>query len=298
MLDACRGIDSVFHTAATIPLMGGRAATRKYREDAYATNVAGTKHTLSASQKQGVARLVYTSSVDVCFDGSPMPDMHEALPYARRVKSVYAATKIAAEKMVLEASGRGAPFTCAIRADGIYGAGSNEILDRFVAAVGSGRMRAAIGDASTLQDNSHVDNLVHGEILAARHLVPGGAACGKAFFITDDSPMNAFEFFRPLIEGLGYEFPKWRIPRAVLLPILTIWQFLHFRLGIEAPMMTPHELDKVSVTHFASIERAHQELGYQPIKTVAEAMAECLPYCRDLLERGDRRPRDRQPGAA
>jgi 3beta-hydroxy-delta5-steroid dehydrogenase/steroid delta-isomerase len=157
-----------------------------------------------------------------------------------------------------------------------------------VAELASGKFKAVIGDGSTLQDNSHVQNLVHGEILAAEHLVPGGVACGKAYFITDYEPRNEFEFFRPLIEGLGYSFPKRRIPAGLLRPIVRLWQYLHFRLGIPAPLMSPHELDKVSVTHFGSIKAAQEDLGYQPVKTVAEAMAECLPYCKELLSRQTR----------
>jgi nucleoside-diphosphate-sugar epimerase len=55
---------------------------------------------------------------------------------------------------------------------------------------------------------------------------------------------------------------------------------MHFTLGIPAPMLSPHELDKVSVTHYASIEKARRELGYAPKRSVAEAMQECLEYCK------------------
>jgi 3beta-hydroxy-delta5-steroid dehydrogenase/steroid delta-isomerase len=285
MLEACEGVDTVFHTAAIIGLLGGRAATREYRQKAYDANVEGTRNTLEAALKQGAKRFVYTSSVDVCFDGSPMPNMNEGLPYAARVKSIYAETKIAAESLVLEANERGGLLTCSIRPDGIYGAGDTNILGRFLDELTSGRLKLRIGNGSALQDNSHVDNLVHGEILAAEHLVRGGSACGKAYFITDNEPRNAFEFFRPLIEGLGYRFPSFGVPVGLLMPIVKLWQYLHFRFGIRTPVFTPHELDKIGVTHFASISAARQDLGYEPIKTVAEAMEECLAYCRELLSR-------------
>src|SRR5690606_8931230 len=115
--------------------------------------------------RQGVRRLVYTSSVDVCFDGSPLPSMNESLPYARRPKSVYAATKIAAERLALAANGVDGLLTCAIRPDGIYGAEPNELIDRVHEQLMAGRLQARLGSPQTLQDNSQVDNLVHGEIL-------------------------------------------------------------------------------------------------------------------------------------
>ncbi len=228
-------------------------------------------------------RLVYTSSVDVCFDGAPTPNMNQQTPYASHPKSVYAETKIAAERRVLRANGEGGLLTCALRADGIYGPGENLILDPLVKNLAAGRLKLAIGSAASLQDNSYIDNLVHGELLAARHLVPGGRACGKAYFITDYEPQNVFEFFRPLIEGLGFEVPERRIPRGLLHPVLKLWELLHFRIGIAPPPLTPHELDKISVTHYGSIEEAERELGYRPIKSVRQALQECLPYCESLV---------------
>ena len=47
-------------------------------------------------------------------------------------------------------------------------------------------------------------NLIHGQILAAEHLVDGGTSPGQAYFINDGEPMNYWRFFQPLIEGLGY----------------------------------------------------------------------------------------------
>ncbi len=285
VLEACEGVDTVFHTAALIGLLGGSSATAAYRRPAWTVNVLGSENVIRACRRQGVGRLVHTSSVDVCFDGTPNPDMDQRTPYADRPASVYQESKIAAEKQVLAADGDGDLHTCAIRADGIFGPEPNVILDTIVTQVALGRLQAAIGSPGTKQDNTYIRNLIHGEILAARHLGPGGSACGKAYFISDYAPQNTFEFFRPLIEGLGCEVPSRRIPRGLVRPLLVLWQHLHFRLGVAAPPVTPHELDKISVTHYGSIRDAERELGYRPIVSHEEAMAECLPYCRELFER-------------
>lgn len=280
MIEACAGIDTVFHAAAVIPLLGGSSATREYADPAWRVNVGGTEILLAACRQQGVARFVYTSSVDVCFDGTPCVEMNQDTPYASRPKSVYAATKIAAEKLVLAANGKGGLYTCAVRADGIYGPEENVILDSIVDQAARGMLTAAVGSADTRQDNSYIDNLVHGELLAAEHLGADGTASGRAYFITDYAPRNTFEFFRPIIEGLGVPFPKRRIPRGLVAPVLTVWEHLHFRLGVPPPPFGPHELDKISVSHYGSIEDARRDLGYVPVKTYEQAMAECLPYCR------------------
>ncbi len=278
---ACEGVDTVFHTAAVIALLGGRSATRAYSDAAWKINVGGTENLLSASRAQGVGRFVYTSSVDVCFDGNACVEMNQRTPYASKPKSVYAATKIAAEKLVLAANGQGGLYTCAVRPDGIYAPEENVILDTIVKQAARGMLRVAIGSAETLQDNSYIDNLVHGELLAAEHLGPDGTASGKAYFITDYAPQNTFAFFRPIFEGLGVPFPKHRIPRALVAPILSLWEHLHFRFGIAPPPFGPYALDKITVSHYGSIEDAKRDLGYTPIKTYEQAIAECLPYCRE-----------------
>jgi 3beta-hydroxy-delta5-steroid dehydrogenase/steroid delta-isomerase len=281
---ACEGIDTVFHTAARISLLGGPTMRQSYRDEAWRVNVTGTQNVIDACVNTDVKRLIYTSSVDVCFDGKPLPNMNESLPYPMRFKSIYAETKATAERLVLEADDGSGLRTCAIRPDGIYGAEPNEMIDRFVEQLNAGNLVARMGPISALQDNSHVANLVDGHLLAARHLLRGGVACGQAYFIADDEPMNSFEFFRPLIEGLGHPFPKREIPVWLLKPLTHAWQGAHFIFGIPKPMLSPHELDKVCVTHYASIDKARRELGYAPRKSVAEAMQECLEYCESNLK--------------
>ena len=69
---AVDGIDTVFHTAAIIELMGGASVTDEYRKRSYAVNVDGTKNLVHAGQKAGVKRFVYTASNSVVMGGQPI----------------------------------------------------------------------------------------------------------------------------------------------------------------------------------------------------------------------------------
>ncbi len=296
MREACDGINTVFHVASMISLLGGKSAPASYRQPAWDINVGGTENIIQACLAQGVQRLVYTSSVDVCFDGEPLPEMDQHTPYARAPKSVYAETKIEAEKRVLAANGKKELTSCAIRPDGIYGPEENLILDAIVVQLAKGGLPAAMGQANTRQDNSYVANVVHGALLAALHLGGNGNACGKAYFISDYAPQNTFEFLRPIIEGLHCRFPTKRIPRALVMPILVFWEHLHFRLGLPEPLIAPHELDKVSVTHYGSIRDAERDLGYTPARSYQEAIQECLPYCKGLFDSVKNKKRNPEAG--
>ncbi len=52
--EVVQGIDTVFHIAAIIDLMGGAAVTEECRQRSYAINVEGSKTLLRAAQAAGV----------------------------------------------------------------------------------------------------------------------------------------------------------------------------------------------------------------------------------------------------
>ena len=68
----------VFHVAAKAGLWG-RAV------DFFNANVLGTDNVIRACQQAGIARLVYTSSPSVVFDGRDMEGVDESVPYAPTV---------------------------------------------------------------------------------------------------------------------------------------------------------------------------------------------------------------------
>ena len=288
MLHACAGIDTVFHTAAMIATLGGRAVTRAYREQAYAINVTGTENVIRACQLQGVRRLVHTSSVDACFNGETDLHMDEHTPYATRFGCVYQETKVPAEQAVLAANTPGGLLTCALRPDGIWGAGGSLMLDMLFEKLKARQLLVRIGGMGGIHDHVHIENLVSAHLLAANALVPGSPVCGKAYFISDGVPARMFQFARPFIEGLGYRVPRFSIPTATLMWLMTAWEWLHFKAGIPVPMFTPHELTKLTVSTVVSSAAASRDFGYRPVQTVAEGMREAVAHYlgADQGERG------------
>src|SRR5581483_10105002 len=91
---AVDGVDTIFHTAAVIELLGGASATEEYRKRSFAVNVDGTKNLVHAAQKAGVKRFVYTSSNSVVMGGKPIAGGDETLPYTDRFNDLYTETKV------------------------------------------------------------------------------------------------------------------------------------------------------------------------------------------------------------
>ncbi len=281
---AVDGIDTVFHTAAIIELMGGASVTDEYRKRSFAINVGGTENLVHAGQASGVQRFVYTSSNSVVMSGQNIPGGDETLPYTSRFNDLYTETKVVAERFVLSQNGVGGMLTCAIRPSGIWGRGDQTMFRKLFESVIAGHVRVLVGRKSARLDNSYVHNLIHGFILAAEHLVPGGTAPGQAYFINDAEPVNMFEFARPVVAACGQRLPRLRISGAAVRATMLAWQRLHFRFGLPQPPLEPLAVERLYLDNYFSVAKATRDLGYRPLFTTEQAMAECLPYYTELFD--------------
>ena len=183
--------------------MGGGSVTGEYRDRSFAVNVGGTENLVRAGQAAGVQRFVYTASNSVVMGGQRISGGDETLPYTARFNDLYTETKVVAEKFVLgRRTASAGMLTCSIRPSGIWGRGDQTMFRKVFESVLAGHVKVLVGGKHVKLDNSYVHNLIHGFILAAEHLVPGGTAPGQAYFINDGEPINMFEFARPVVRGV------------------------------------------------------------------------------------------------
>lgn len=272
---AVAGVDCVFHIAS-YGMSGREQLNRNLIE---AVNVEGTQNILKACVEHGVHRLVYTSTFNVVFGGQEIVNGDESLPYLPLDlhPDHYSRTKSLAEMAVLKANGTalkggsGVLRTCALRPAGIYGPGEQRHLPRIVGYIEKGIFRFIYGKPSSLVEFVHVDNLVSAHELAANALTKEKQhrSAGQPYFISDGQPVNNFEFFRPLVEGLGYPFPKLRLPLSLIYFVAFLTEMIHHLVGPFynfQPLLTRTEVYKTGVTHYFSMAKAKGELGYDPKK--------------------------------
>ncbi|QCD98772.1 short-chain dehydrogenase/reductase family 42E member 1 [Vigna unguiculata] len=293
---ALRGADCVFHLAAFG--MSGKEMLQFGRVDE--VNINGTCHVLDACIDLGITRLVYCSTYNVVFGGQQIINGNETLPYfpIDHHADPYGRSKSIAEQFVLKNNARplknqsGNLYTCAIRPAAIYGPAEDRHLPRIVSMAKLGLLLFRIGDQSVKSDWVFVDNLVLALILASMGLLddnPSQAkrpvAAGQAYFISDGSPVNSFEFLQPLLRSLDYELPKTTLPvdRALVLgricsAVYTILYPWLNRWWLPQPFILPSEVHKVGVTHYFSYLKARQEIGYVPMVTSREGMALTISY--------------------
>lgn len=274
---AAEGCATVFHTAAVMNFLG--VCSGRVAREVYGINVEGTRNVIRACRERRIPRLVHTSTDSVCYRKAPLINGDESLPYADRCLDIYAKTKIEAERAVLEADGRDGLRTVALRPAGLWGPGDGcYMVSKLVRELRKGSFVATIGDGTSLADNTHIDNLVLAEILAAEKLVTApDIAGGRAYFITDEEQMNLIEWFRPLIEGLGYRVPRRSIPARLMYLAAHFMEWLH-RFGGPSPFMTRLEVHNLTTSFTFTCERARSDLGYQPIIGRDEGMKKCIAH--------------------
>src|SRR5262245_42773557 len=122
---AVAGCNVVFHVAAKPGIWG------RY-DDYFRTNVFGTENDLAACRRNGVSRLIYTSSPSVVFTRQDLEGVDESVPHAKRFLAAYPQTKAIAEKMVLFANSSGLA-TVALRPHLMWGPGDNHLIPSLIA---------------------------------------------------------------------------------------------------------------------------------------------------------------------
>jgi 3beta-hydroxy-delta5-steroid dehydrogenase/steroid delta-isomerase len=92
-----------------------------------------------------------------------------------------------------------------------------------------------------------------------------------------------FEFSRPVVEACGQPWPRFWVSGRLVKFVMAVWQWFHFRLGLPKPLLEPLAVERLYLDNYFSIAKAQRDLGYQPLFTTEQAMAECLPYYVELF---------------
>ncbi|PIK60499.1 putative short-chain dehydrogenase/reductase family 42E member 1 [Apostichopus japonicus] len=266
LMKACAGVNCVFHIASYG--MSGIAMRRtKLVEE---VNVGGTSKLLKACLENNVERMVYTSTHNVIFNGNPIENGDESLPYIPldEHKDDYSRTKCMAEQLILTHSGKktkdGHTFrSSACRAVAIYGRGEQRQFPQVMLALESGVFLATFGSKDILSSRVHIDNLTNAHILAADALCEhkNHISAGEAYIITDPKPQNQFVWMAEFVEAMGYSMPRLIIPVFVVLTIEVVETVMEVTL-----FLSRTELYQVCVTYHYKPDKARKQLGFVAVE--------------------------------
>jgi nucleoside-diphosphate-sugar epimerase len=249
LADALEGCDAVFHLAA----LGSVPRSIDEPERTWVVNATGTLRVLEAARAAGIGHVVFAASSSAYGETERLPKVESMAPSPH---SPYAASKIAGEQL-MEAWGHTYGLhTVSLRYFNVFGprqpAGSAyaAVVPRFCAAVAGGQRPVIFGDGGQTRDFTYVSNAVLATMQAgaARNLPPGvviNVGSGRRISIAD--------LARLVAEGFG----RSDIP----------------------PRHEPARGGDVRHS-LADITRARDLLGYRPIATVEEGLAETIAWVR------------------
>lgn len=261
---AAAGCDVVFHVAAKAGIAGTAAEFDR-------ANVQGTESVIEACRRNGIGRLVHTSSPSVVYAGQSIEGGNESLPYPTRFEAHYPRTKAAAEQRVLAANG---PVlrTVALRPHLIWGPGDNQLVPRIVARAREGRLRH-VGDGRSLVDTVYIDNAAAAHLLAADKLGEGSAVAGKVYFISNGEPVAVGDIIDRIIGAAGLPPVKRSVSPRAAYAIGAVLERVYgaFRPDAEPPM-TRFLAHQLSTAHWFDISAARRDLGYAPAVSIDEGV--------------------------
>jgi 2-alkyl-3-oxoalkanoate reductase len=265
VIEACRGMDAVFH-------VGGIAGIGGPWNDFYAINTLGTRHVVEGCLAHGVGRLVYTSSPSVTFDGRSQEGADESLPYPQRWLCPYARSKALAEQHVLAANGRDGLLSCALRPHLIWGPRDRSLIPGLLNRARTGRLWR-IGDGTNLIDMVYVENAAAAHLLAADALKPGGAAAGRAYFISQGQPVNCWAWIDEILALAGVPPARKSLSPRVARAIGAAYEAAYWLLGFQdEPPLSRFLAAQLATSHYFNISRARKDFGYEPKISTAEGL--------------------------
>ena len=246
---AVAGCGLVFHVAADYRLWARNPG------ELYESNVEGTRYVLEAARKDGVERVVYTSTVG-CI-GVPKDGLgDETVPVTlEEMSGAYKRSKFLAERVALDFAASGFPV---VVVNPTAPVGDHDVkptpTGRIVLDFLKGALPAFIDTGLNLVD---VRDTAEAHLLAAERGRPGER------YIVGSENLTLAGILEKLARLTGREAPRVKLPYAMAYAaglVTTGWARITGR-----PPLAP--LDAVRMAKkkmFVSIEKARRELGFSP----------------------------------
>ena len=261
------GAEVVFHAAAKVEDWGDP-------RDFERVNVQGTRNVVDAARGAGVRRVVHVGTEAALLVGQPLVAADESAPLRPDSPVLYSSSKARAEAAVLTS----APGVEAVvvRPRFVWGAGDTTLLPQIVDQMRSGQW-AWIGGGRHRTATTHVDNTVEGLVLAASRGRDRGV-----WFVTDGGAVVFRDFVGDLARTQGVEPPDRNVPRPVARAAGVAAETLWWALPLPGrPPLTRFATWVASDECTISIARAREDLGYEPVRTREDGLAELREAATD-----------------
>ncbi|KAJ3691619.1 hypothetical protein LUZ61_020783 [Rhynchospora tenuis] len=275
LIAAISGSSVVFHVDPT------RAAQSQSFGRIHSLSVGFTKALISACPEAGVRRMVYTGSSDVVISGGrDVCNADESLPYPDEFDDPLSELRAQVEMRVLCANGKNGLHTCVLRPSFMFGPGDENLVPFFVSFARSFFSKFIIGNGKNKCDFTYVENVAHANICAdnALSLEPISVS-GKPYFVTNEEPIETWEFISSILEGLGYQRPLICLPTKVLLVAASVTELTRQRISfgtLSSQLLSHPVIYSLASTQTFNCYKAKRILGYSPVVRLEDGIAQTV----------------------
>ena len=250
---AMDGISAVVHMAALLHIVNPPAA---FRENYERINVGGTATVIKAAIRANVRRVVLFSTIAVYGYGRGQILTEDSIPSP---DTLYAQTKLAAEKLVLSARDSDhQPMGTVLRLGAVYGARVKGNYRRLLLSLSRGRFMP-VGAGRNRRTLIYDRDVARAAVLAMNH----PAAVGQIYNVSDGQfhPLN--EIIKTMCTALG------RVPPRITLPVIPAQLAVSIleggaRLIGQSPPVSRATLEKYTEDVIVSSQRIQTQLGFVP----------------------------------
>ena len=263
---AVNGCEAVFHCAAAYTFWSHDPAL------VHRTNVEGTRTVLDAALREGVSRVVYTSTVSTVGYSSSGHANEESPVDVGHLVGHYKKSKYKAERVALDMASSGLPVvivnpTAPVGPWDVKPTPTGRILVDFLC----GRIPAYVATGLNVVD---VEDVATGHILAMEKGVPGRR------YLLGNRNMTLKELFTMLQTLTGLPAPRLRLPYWIALGAACIDQVVEGNLLRREPRIPLEGLRIAKSPMYVDCGKAVRELG-QPQNPLEGALEKAVRWFRD-----------------
>lgn len=250
---ALKGVASVIHLAALLHIVNPPLSLQEKYER---INVAGTSNVVTAAIQAGVRCVVFFSTIAVYGRSGGRILTEDTLPCP---DTFYARTKLAAERIVLEAKGAdGGQIGSVLRLGAVYGCRIKGNYQRFVQSLARGRF-IPVGDGSNRRTLVYDKDVARAAVLVAAHDDAGG----KIFNVSDGRFHSMNEIVGAICGALGKKPPRFALPILPTRWAAGLLEQSSKLFGLRSPV-TRETIDKYTEDIAVDSQRIQKELGFVP----------------------------------
>ena len=254
---AMKDVDAVFHNAA-YALDWGK------RKDFFLVNVQGTKNVADACLKEGVKRIVYTSSAGVYGYPKGLREIDEDTP--KKPLNVYQKTKLLGEEVL---GGYEELHVSIVRPPMVFGPGSPALKILFstlkkheMVYVGSGEQRISIAHPC--------------DVARCLRLALERDRYGDSFNVVSFI-CKIKDFIEEIATQIGLSPPEKHVPYSVAYLTAIFKEFLSSN-----PSVTRFRAKSLGTTRVISYKKASMKLGYKPLYDFNMTVKEIVEWYKNL----------------